>query len=157
MPSSVHSQDQDQSMMDAAPQDQEQQFQQPEVEADELEMEEKRIVIVRPSQVPVFIYLKRMHCWLGFTQLPGATETAASFQFEGEGHTLGNALRFSIMKKCVFFLSFSHCWRWWADFFEAPKSNSAVIPFPIPRRIRWICGFRRLVCLSFYATLRLAF
>ena len=62
MPSSVHSQDQNQSMMDAAPQDQEQQFQQPEVEADELEMEEKRIVIVRPSQVPVFIYLKRMHC-----------------------------------------------------------------------------------------------
>ena len=37
-----------------------------------------------------------------FIQLPGATETAASFQFEGEGHTLGNALRFSIMKKHVF-------------------------------------------------------
>lgn len=73
MPSSVHSQDQDQSMMDAAPQDQEQQYQQEEDEF--LEMEEKRIVI-----------------------LPGATETAASFQFEGEGHTLGNALRFSIMK-----------------------------------------------------------
>lgn len=33
-------------------------------------------------------------------QLPGATETAASFQFEGEGHTLGNALRYTIMKKC---------------------------------------------------------
>lgn len=47
--------------MDAAPQDQEQQFQQPEAEADEvLEMEEKRIVIVRPPQFPVFIYLKRM-------------------------------------------------------------------------------------------------
>jgi DNA-directed RNA polymerase I and III subunit RPAC2 len=30
--------------------------------------------------------------------LPGATDTAASFQFEGEGHTLGNALRFAIMK-----------------------------------------------------------
>ncbi|BCR89002.1 DNA-directed RNA polymerase core subunit RPC19 [Aspergillus chevalieri] len=71
MPSSVHSQDQDQSMMDAAPQEQEQ-YQE---EDDLLEMEEKRIVV-----------------------LPGATETAASFQFEGEGHTLGNALRFSIMK-----------------------------------------------------------
>ncbi|EYE90545.1 DNA-directed RNA polymerase core subunit RPC19 [Aspergillus ruber CBS 135680] len=71
MPSSVHSQDQDQSMMDAAPQEQEQ-YQE---EEDLLEMEEKRIVV-----------------------LPGATETAASFQFEGEGHTLGNALRFSIMK-----------------------------------------------------------
>ncbi|RWQ92876.1 DNA-directed RNA polymerase, partial [Paecilomyces variotii] len=31
-------------------------------------------------------------------QLPGATETAASFQFEGEDHTLGNALRYVIMK-----------------------------------------------------------
>ncbi|PLB49474.1 RBP11-like subunits of RNA polymerase [Aspergillus steynii IBT 23096] len=69
MPSSVHSQDQDQSMMDAAaPEDQ---YEQDEV----LEMEEKRIVV-----------------------LPGATETAASFQFEGEGHTLGNALRYTIMK-----------------------------------------------------------
>lgn len=58
-------------MMDAAPHEQEQ-YQE---EDDLLEMEEKRIVV-----------------------LPGATETAASFQFEGEGHTLGNALRFSIMK-----------------------------------------------------------
>ncbi|KAI9837575.1 MAG: RNA polymerase subunit AC19 [Sarea resinae] len=30
--------------------------------------------------------------------LPGATETAASFEFEGEDHTLGNALRYIIMK-----------------------------------------------------------
>ncbi|KAF2200861.1 RBP11-like subunits of RNA polymerase [Delitschia confertaspora ATCC 74209] len=30
--------------------------------------------------------------------LTGATETAASFQFEGEDHTLGNALRYIIMK-----------------------------------------------------------
>ncbi|KAJ5986712.1 hypothetical protein N7451_011077 [Penicillium sp. IBT 35674x] len=30
--------------------------------------------------------------------LPGSSETAASFQFEGEGHTMGNALRFAIMK-----------------------------------------------------------
>lgn len=72
MPSSVHSQDQ--SMPDAAQQEQEQQQQQ---FADEefLEMGEQRITI-----------------------LPGATETAASFQFEGEGHTLGNALRYMIMK-----------------------------------------------------------
>ncbi|RHZ45773.1 DNA-directed RNA polymerase core subunit RPC19 [Aspergillus thermomutatus] len=71
MPASVHSQDQDQSMMDTAPQEQEQQ----EFEQEEFELEEKRIVV-----------------------LPGATETAASFQFEGEGHTLGNALRYAIMK-----------------------------------------------------------
>ncbi|KAJ4366850.1 RNA polymerase subunit AC19 [Neocucurbitaria cava] len=30
--------------------------------------------------------------------LAGATETAASFQFDGEDHTLGNALRYIIMK-----------------------------------------------------------
>ncbi|KAE8144968.1 DNA-directed RNA polymerase [Aspergillus avenaceus] len=71
MPASVHSQDPDQSMMDAAPQEQDLQFEQEEVPG----MEEKRIVV-----------------------LPGATETAASFQFEGEGHTLGNALRYAIMK-----------------------------------------------------------
>ncbi|KAJ5719639.1 hypothetical protein N7493_007217 [Penicillium malachiteum] len=30
--------------------------------------------------------------------LPGSSDTAASFQFEGEGHTMGNALRYAIMK-----------------------------------------------------------
>lgn len=35
------------------------------------------------------------------TQLPGSSETSASFQFEGEGHTMGNALRYAIMKKWV--------------------------------------------------------
>jgi DNA-directed RNA polymerase I and III subunit RPAC2 len=33
--------------------------------------------------------------------LPGSTETAASFQIDGEDHTLGNALRYVIMKKYV--------------------------------------------------------
>lgn len=32
-------------------------------------------------------------------QLPGASDTAASFQFDQEDHTLGNALRYMIMKK----------------------------------------------------------
>jgi DNA-directed RNA polymerase I and III subunit RPAC2 len=32
-------------------------------------------------------------------QLPGSTPTAASFEFLNEGHTLGNALRYIIMKK----------------------------------------------------------
>ncbi|KAF2866498.1 DNA-directed RNA polymerase [Massariosphaeria phaeospora] len=31
-------------------------------------------------------------------RLSGATDTAASFQFDGEDHTLGNALRYIIMK-----------------------------------------------------------
>ncbi|KAK0732753.1 DNA-directed RNA polymerase [Apiosordaria backusii] len=30
--------------------------------------------------------------------LPGSTETAASFEFANEGHTLGNALRYVIMR-----------------------------------------------------------
>ncbi|KAL8739292.1 MAG: hypothetical protein Q9181_000022 [Wetmoreana brouardii] len=34
--------------------------------------------------------------------LPGASDTAASFQFDREDHTLGNALRFMIMKKYHF-------------------------------------------------------
>jgi DNA-directed RNA polymerase subunit L len=32
-------------------------------------------------------------------QLPGSSDTAASFAFEKEDHTLGNALRYMIMKK----------------------------------------------------------
>lgn len=32
-------------------------------------------------------------------KLPGQTETAASFEFTNEDHTLGNALRHIIMKK----------------------------------------------------------
>ncbi|KAJ5753717.1 uncharacterized protein N7511_007870 [Penicillium nucicola] len=67
MPGSVHSQDQDQSMVDAE--------QAVEQVPQEVTLDEKQIVV-----------------------LPGATETAASFQFEGEGHTMGNALRYAIMK-----------------------------------------------------------
>ncbi|KAL4967305.1 DNA-directed RNA polymerase core subunit RPC19 [Aspergillus stella-maris] len=67
MPGSVHSQDNDQSMLDAQNQEH--------IEQEEEVLEEKKIVV-----------------------LPGATDTAASFQFEGEGHTLGNALRYAIMK-----------------------------------------------------------
>ncbi|KAL2001157.1 hypothetical protein VTN02DRAFT_2181 [Thermoascus thermophilus] len=70
MPASVHSQDQ--SMPDAAQEQQEQQFAN---EEEMFEMGEQRITV-----------------------LPGATETAASFQFQDEGHTLGNALRYIIMK-----------------------------------------------------------
>ncbi|KAJ5566875.1 hypothetical protein N7535_006181 [Penicillium sp. DV-2018c] len=68
MPESVHSQDHDQSMVDA-----ELPSEQP--HSNDPILDEKQIVV-----------------------LPGATETAASFQFEGEGHTMGNALRYAIMK-----------------------------------------------------------
>ncbi|KAJ5180281.1 hypothetical protein N7492_003491 [Penicillium capsulatum] len=70
MPGSVHSQDpQDESMVDA------EQPQQPQDPIDPILTLDKRIVV-----------------------LPGSSETAASFQFDGEGHTMGNALRYSIMK-----------------------------------------------------------
>lgn len=39
------------------------------------------------------------------SQLPGSTDSAASFEFIDENHTLGNALRYVIMKK---YASFSH-------------------------------------------------
>ncbi|CAG7929522.1 unnamed protein product [Penicillium olsonii] len=68
MPESVHSQDPDQSMVDAEQPEQE-------VVSNDPILEERQIVV-----------------------LPGATDTAASFQFEGEGHTMGNALRYAIMK-----------------------------------------------------------
>lgn len=38
--------------------------------------------------------------------LPGSSDTAASFEFTGEDHTLGNALRWIVMKKYVLFLLF---------------------------------------------------
>ncbi|EEQ90131.1 RNA polymerase subunit AC19 [Blastomyces dermatitidis] len=76
MPASTHSQDE--SMPDAAPQSHEQEPQhqeQIEDEEDTIELDGQRITI-----------------------LPGAAETAASFQFDKEDHTLGNALRYVIMK-----------------------------------------------------------
>ncbi|KAJ5358408.1 DNA-directed RNA polymerase I and III subunit [Penicillium cataractarum] len=68
MPASVHSQDPEH----------DQSMMDVEAEADPVNpilLDEKRIVV-----------------------LPGSSDTAASFQFEGEGHTMGNALRYAIMK-----------------------------------------------------------
>jgi DNA-directed RNA polymerase I and III subunit RPAC2 len=89
MPESVHSQDHDQSMVDA---------EQPAHEAQEVVsndpiLEERQIVVVRTP------FPNRARSITNADQLPGATDTAASFQFEGEGHTMGNALRYAIMKK----------------------------------------------------------
>ncbi|KAF2446094.1 DNA-directed RNA polymerase I and III 14 KDA polypeptide [Karstenula rhodostoma CBS 690.94] len=44
------------------------------------------------DEIPVSVDQARV------TVLPGSTKSAASFQFEGEDHTLGNALRYIIMK-----------------------------------------------------------
>lgn len=111
MPGSVHSQDQDQSMLDA-----EQQAPAPDP-VDPITLEEKHIVVVRSFLSSNFssTFFQLHHLpkkerkketktdrYLSTPlQLPGSTETAASFQFDGEGHTLGNALRYAIMKKWV--------------------------------------------------------
>ncbi|KAK2732382.1 RNA polymerase subunit AC19 [Onygenales sp. PD_40] len=76
MPASTHSQDE--SMQDAGSQHPEQVQEQTDEQMgydEEIEIDGQRITI-----------------------LPGAIETAASFQFEREDHTLGNALRYVIMK-----------------------------------------------------------
>lgn len=41
-----------------------------------------------------------------YLQLGSPDDTAASFEFKKEDHTLGNALRYIIMKKYAVFLSF---------------------------------------------------
>lgn len=41
--------------------------------------------------------------------LPGSSDTAASFEFTGEDHTLGNALRWIVMKKCVYSSHYRFC------------------------------------------------
>lgn len=69
---------------------QEQEFAQEDI----LEMEDTRVIVVCAAFSLVTFSLL---IWL--SQLPGSTETAASFQFDNEGHTFGNALRFAIMKK----------------------------------------------------------
>ncbi|KAF5601839.1 DNA-directed RNA polymerase I III subunit RPAC2 [Fusarium pseudoanthophilum] len=55
---------------------------QPEVNGEDVEDEEEEEEI-EPQRVRI---------------LPGSTDTAASFEFIDEGHTLGNALRYIIMK-----------------------------------------------------------
>ncbi|KAJ5600296.1 DNA-directed RNA polymerase I and III subunit [Penicillium hetheringtonii] len=56
-------------------QEQDQTMMDAEPEIDPIMLDEKRVVV-----------------------LPGSSKTSASFQFEGEGHTMGNALRYAIMK-----------------------------------------------------------
>lgn len=70
-------------------------------------------------------------------KLPGASDTAASFEFEGEDHTLGNALRYMIMKKYANFKPFrrgaSHVW---LTDESALKSNFAGTPSLILQKRR---------------------
>lgn len=67
-------------------------------------------------------------------KLAGSIDTAASFQFEGEDHTLGNALRYIIMKKCVKILQeigYTVLTR-----VVALMLNSVVTPFLILQKLR---------------------
>lgn len=53
------------------------------------------------SNSPALTRGKRGNPDATYVQLPGSTPTAASFEFRDEGHTLGNTLRYIIMKKWV--------------------------------------------------------
>lgn len=65
-----------------------------------------------------------------YEQLPGSTDTAASFEFINEGHTMGNALRYIIMKKYLYlyFTNTSNCL---ANKAAVPMLSSAPTQFPI--------------------------
>ena len=62
-----------------------------------IDLGEQRIRVVSKPTVPRRNSLSLIRP----LKLPGASDTAASFEFEGEDHTLGNALRYMIMKKYV--------------------------------------------------------
>ncbi|EGD90391.1 hypothetical protein H112_01848 [Trichophyton rubrum D6] len=80
MPSKVP---EDESMVDAQP-----------LEDQEVDVEQQEDVEDEEDEEDEYIANDQQR----ITILPGAVETAASFQFEGEDHTLGNALRYVIMK-----------------------------------------------------------
>ncbi|RCI10100.1 hypothetical protein L249_8475 [Ophiocordyceps polyrhachis-furcata BCC 54312] len=77
---------QDISMQDAPPSAQPEAVQDAEMGGDEAEAESEQDDEPQVQRVKI---------------LPGSTETGASFEFLDEGHTLGNALRYIIMKKWV--------------------------------------------------------
>lgn len=65
-------------------------------EEEEEEIEPQRVKIVRSKPAFAFHMARLTNTRV---QLPGSTDSAASFEFIDEGHTLGNALRYIIMKK----------------------------------------------------------
>lgn len=86
-------------------------------------MSEQRIRVVSRSSSnrPINETYIRTDQTTSWFQLPGAGDTAASFEFVAEDHTLGNALRWIIMKK--YFWSFSFFTRTCYDSFY-PSSQS---------------------------------
>ncbi|EFE41378.1 hypothetical protein TRV_03890 [Trichophyton verrucosum HKI 0517] len=73
----------DESMVDAQP-----------LEDQEVDVEQQEDIEDEEDEEDEYLANDRQR----ITILPGAVETAASFQFEDEDHTLGNALRYVIMK-----------------------------------------------------------
>ena len=65
----------------------------------ELELYEAPNFTPAPKKSSPCLYFGAVDCADFFVQLPGSSDFAASFEFEGEDHTLGNALRYIIMKK----------------------------------------------------------
>jgi hypothetical protein len=64
--------------------------------------EEMRLrVVSRFIFAEIVCYTSKTLLYSDCLKLPGSTDTAASFEFAKEDHTLGNALRWVIMKKCV--------------------------------------------------------
>lgn len=60
---------------------------------------------------------------------------SASFQITDEDHTLGNALRYVIMKKWVGLFKFACNWlTWWRATLIVRKSSSVVTRYPIPQK-----------------------
>ena len=70
------------------------------IDSDREVIEKQRLRLVSAS---LDIFLR--HHRLIYFQLPGSSDTAASFALEREDHTLGNALRYLITKKYVVALS----------------------------------------------------
>lgn len=65
-------------------------------EAGDFTFEKQRLRVVRLER---WFYTKVGSIQLISMQLPNSTDSAASFAFEQEDHTLGNALRYLITKK----------------------------------------------------------
>ena len=80
----------------------------PQDQAMDADSEDEQPARVRIVSFPALSEMSSRFAHSVMMQLPGSTETAASFEFLDEGHTLGNALRYIIMKKYEKLLAPSH-------------------------------------------------
>ncbi|KAJ5376415.1 DNA-directed RNA polymerase I and III subunit [Penicillium cosmopolitanum] len=92
------------------------------VHSQEPQEADQSMIDAEPEVDPIMLEEKRV------VVLPGSSETSASFQFENEGHTMGNALRYAIMKN--------------------PAVEFCGYTIPIPLTPRCTFAFRQLVSLT---------